>query len=135
MLFRRISSYLFCTLLLCAWQCEDPEPEPTPDCIQANVIGPDCHAASGRMGYYLRLERPVAESTTQVNPTTGATEYIIKAINVPATYQQAGATFFCTVRQTTDTELAAIGPRTAICAQAGPFAYLENVSDTACTTK
>lgn len=134
-MFRRISSFLVCTLLLSAWQCEDPELQPAPDCIQANVIGPDCHAANGRIGYYLRLEHPVAESTTQVNPVTGATEYVVKAINVPATYQQTGATFFCTVRQATEAELTAIGPKTAICSQTGPFAYLENVSDTACTTK
>jgi hypothetical protein len=134
-MFRRITSFLFCTLLLSAWQCEDSEPEPVPDCLQVVVVGPDCHQGSGQSGYYLLLEQPIPESIPWVNPTTGVTEHLIDAINVPEAYQQAGATFFCTVRKATSAELANQGVRTAICPQVAQLTYLQNVGSVVCTSR
>ncbi|HEX8426504.1 hypothetical protein [Hymenobacter sp.] len=107
-------------------------PEPALECQDGTVLGTDCGVPTG---YFIKISQPIPEARSWVNPTTGATEYIISAINVPVAYRSAGSHIFFTLRRPSSSELAALGSVIALCDQSWEVMYLENAGNGSCATK
>ena len=128
-----LTTVVLSCLLLNACQ-ESVEPEPVLDCMEGTVLGTDCGVAAGA-GYFIQINQPIPEARSRVNTTTGATEYIVSTINVPAAYKQTGSHFFFTLRRATSQELGALGPVIALCDQSWQVMFLENAGDKSCASK